>query len=173
MEIPTDSKLLMIETPRVVARGLLILTACLMVVLASGSICFVRVSGRSLWPLLEHGDLLIALRLPPWTWLRRLVLRVDRIVLFTPPVSASLGSTHIKRIDALSGSQRVWGSQPTPRSIPPEHVFLVGTSTDLDPRRGALDSRGYGPCPYTSVIAMPVVRIAFRRGRRLTLLPAT
>jgi signal peptidase I len=124
------------------------------------------VNGHSMMPTLYKGDYILGLRVPQrsglaWQLIRSLLIKRGAIVLVCPP--ALLGRLQVKRIDGMSGDYRSWGwgiAATGPNQIVSNHVFLIG---DLSQFTGKItgpsaDSRFYGPCPSTAIIARVFLR---------------
>jgi hypothetical protein len=129
-----------------------------------------HVYGKSMTPTLHKGDYILGLRLPVdrhplGQLIRRSLIKRGAIILVRPP--AHLGRLEVKRIDGLPGDLRNWGWMDSfigPQLVPDNHVFLVS-----DASRHALplsdsftlppqDSRLYGPCPSTAIVARVFLR---------------
>jgi len=134
-----------------------------------------RVRGESMMPTLEPGDYLLGLQVPPSLALRRFLLGRGAVVLVRPP--AHLGRLEVKRIVGVAGDIRRWGYGAAaigPQHVPRDHIFLTGDAAAGDGfRRGmAADSRQYGPCPTSAIVAWvllrywPIGRIGFIIGYR-------
>ena len=124
------------------------------------------VSGHSMVPTLKKGDFVIGVRVPQrsgciWRLIRSKLVQRRAIVLVRPP--AHLGRLEVTRIGGLPGELRSWGcgmSRVTGQRIPDEHVFLIGDAVEKFDQPGDLpaDSRLYGPCPSSAVVARIFVR---------------
>lgn len=144
---------------------LLLLAVLLLPAFLSRVVIRARVVGRSMRPTLEEGDYVLGLRIshnaiPPWPALRRALLPRGAVVLVRPP--AHLGRLEVKRIDGLPGDVRAWGGAATrgARPLATDQVFLLG---DAGRQGGAgtgrpADSRLYGPCPVTAIVARVALR---------------
>lgn len=154
------------QGPRTLRIRLLLLACLLLSLFLGRAFIRARVVGRSMHPTLEEGDHLLGLRIshsatPPWPALRRALLRRGRVVLVRPP--AHLGRLEVKRIDGLPGDLRGWGGPAMavpPQPLATHQVFLIGDAG----REGSLgagipaDSRWYGPCPATAIVACVALR---------------
>lgn len=125
-----------------------------------------RVAGESMLPTLREGDYLLGVRIPQnrsplARLLRWILLSRQAIVLARPP--AHLGRLEVKRITAVTGDLCSWGWDACHiklHRIPRDHVFLLGdASRHLGYPPGlAADSRQYGPCPSTAIVARVFLR---------------
>lgn len=134
---------------------------------ASRCLIVARVIGQSMYPILHKGDYVLGIRsVRARNWFSRAadrwLLQRGAVVLIRPP--AHLGRLEIKRIDAVAGDVRYWGAvkgAPKLRIIPPGQVFLVGATGWPDPGAGRppADSREYGPCSASAIVARVCLRI--------------
>lgn len=125
-----------------------------------------RVVGHSMLPTLREGDWIVGFRIPRGrnhlaALLRNALLSRGAVVLVRPP--AHLGRLDVKRVDGVPGDLRGWGwdmCRVDPCRIPANHVFLLGNASRHlgHPPGPAADSRQYGPCPTTAVVARVVLR---------------
>ena len=141
-----------------------------------------RVYGQSMMPTLEENDYILGVRIPHHKGkvgrlLRHLLLTRGSMILVRPP--AHLQRLEVKRIDGVYGDLRNWGwgdAYTGSQQIPEDHLFIIGdavqniadikSNTNI-PLGPPADSRHYGPCPSTSVVARvflrfwPLLRINF------------
>lgn len=148
------------------------------VLIARRVLIWARVSGDSMIPTFYRGDYVFGVRVPNRSaygesLIRYFLIQVGAVALVRPP--AHLGRLEVKRIDGLPGDLREWGwhdlhSNRTP--VPKGYVFLTGdgsrhyvSSSDrskLPPQ----DSRLYGPCPTSAIVARVVLAYSPRTGMR-------
>jgi signal peptidase I len=160
--------------PNLLAGPLILLI--IFFVLVRTALVVVTVESTSMYPTLNDGDRVLALRYWPARWLRK-----GQIVLVWPWLSPLVNSRtlgrpdfapFIKRIVALPGETIVTSitdlderHHPHVQSmhdgegnrtwhIPPGHLFVRG---DYVP--GGVDSLTWGPIPFKSVIGLVVMRL--------------
>lgn len=154
-----------------------ILFACLLslgllLYLVRAALFLVQVSGRSMYPTLKEGDLILALRFWPPRWLRRGQIVVWQFASELPAAGAppSVPSDlFIKRVTGLPGDQVTVACLRSPTSqvttiapdgdtefqtwsIPPNHCFLQGDAPGLD-------SRLIGPVPTSSLCGLFLLKL--------------
>ncbi len=153
-----------------------LVAVALLLVLARGLLFLIRVDGQSMYPALNDGDRVLALRYWPARWLRWGWVVVWQMSLADNPahVPTSLRQAlFIKRITGLPGD-RVEASLPIPLAlqtnmltndvhsprvwhVPPAHYFVQGDSPGLD-------SRLVGSIPADSIRGLVLFRLRRRAG---------
>ncbi len=137
----------------------------------------VTVEGQSMYPALQHGDRVLALRMLP-----RRLLRKGQIVVISPWLESNYSrklspgtETFIKRVVGVGGETLVTsiadlqerfhsGHLPAHDSqglrtwhIPPHHIFVCS-----DNLPGGYDSLTWGPVPQHTVLGVVIMRLPRR-----------
>lgn len=148
--------------------GLLLLLGGCCLLLARTCLLVITVQGHSMYPILEDGDRVLAIR----PILRRWVCK-GQIVLFRQSfVDEALDdsplSLHVKRVAAQAGEQYISSLLPTGYHehvvkrdhtyiwhIPQDHIFVCGDNSEQ-----SIDSRSWGPLSLRNVRGIVVRKLS-------------